>query len=283
MSIVATYTKPSGAVLDFSIDWSTYLGSDTISSSSWSVPGGITTVSNSNTTTAATIYLSGGTAGQTYKLTNTIVTAGGRTDSRDIVIIVESTRVGMTTLIEELRSMANVGTADYSVAGFGYWTDDQLQRELDKTQQAWRTQMLNALPTQVSGSVIYQDYRFPDWLGPWIEDPTGGTAVWRVMDGTGNTIGSANYSVNVQARRIIFNSNQLGSVTYLDCYEYDLNKAAASIWRWKAANVAGRVDWASDNHNIKASQARQAALEMARYYSGLAGVQTSYLVRTDEN
>jgi len=80
----ATFTKDPSAVLDYAIDWSAWLGSDTIATSTWSVPTGITRDSDTNTTTRATIWLSGGTAGQTYQLTNTITTAGGRTDQRTI-------------------------------------------------------------------------------------------------------------------------------------------------------------------------------------------------------
>ena len=84
---MSEYNKDPDAVLDYSVDWSTWLGSDTISSSTWPVvPSGITKDSDTNDTTGTTVWLSGGTAGQTYLLTNRIVTAGGRTDDRSITI-----------------------------------------------------------------------------------------------------------------------------------------------------------------------------------------------------
>lgn len=83
-----TFFKDPNAVLDYTIDWSTWLGSDTISSSDWVVDSGITENSASNTTTAATIWLSGGTAGTAYAVTNRIVTAGGRTEDRTLTIVV---------------------------------------------------------------------------------------------------------------------------------------------------------------------------------------------------
>jgi len=80
------FEKDPQAVLDYAIDWSDWLGSDTISTSAWTVPAGITKDSDSNTTTTTTIWLSGGTADTDYELINHIVTAGGREDDRTITI-----------------------------------------------------------------------------------------------------------------------------------------------------------------------------------------------------
>jgi hypothetical protein len=69
---------------DYERDWSDWLalsGDDTIASVSWVVDDGlvVVTAKNSNTTTAATVWLSGGTAGRNYNVTCRITTAGGRT------------------------------------------------------------------------------------------------------------------------------------------------------------------------------------------------------------
>lgn len=79
-------TKDPDAVLDYVIDWETYLDGDTIATSEWEVDDGITKDSDTNDTTTATIWLSGGTAGEDYEVTNRITTAGGRTDDRTIKI-----------------------------------------------------------------------------------------------------------------------------------------------------------------------------------------------------
>jgi hypothetical protein len=80
------FTKDPSATLDYSIDWSKWLADDTILTSEWTVPTGLTQMAASNTTTKATVWLSGGTAGQIYTVTNRISTAGGRTDERSIII-----------------------------------------------------------------------------------------------------------------------------------------------------------------------------------------------------
>ena len=74
-----TFKKPAGDTLDYVANWATWLDTDTIATSGWSGDTGITVGSSSNTTTTATVNLSGGTEGRTYKVTNTITTAGGRT------------------------------------------------------------------------------------------------------------------------------------------------------------------------------------------------------------
>ena len=80
------FFKDPDAVLDYQVDWSDWLDSDTILSSDWTVPTGITEDSDTNTTTTATIWLSSGTVGTEYSLVNRIVTAGGRKDDRTIII-----------------------------------------------------------------------------------------------------------------------------------------------------------------------------------------------------
>lgn len=84
-----TFLKDPNAILDYQINWATWLGTDTISSSSWTAPTGITKVSDTSTTTTTTIWLSGGTAGASYEVVNRIVTAGGRTEDRSITIRIE--------------------------------------------------------------------------------------------------------------------------------------------------------------------------------------------------
>jgi len=74
-------TKDPNEVVDYDRDWSDQMTdlSDTIVTSTWTVPSVITKDSSSNTTTRTKVWLSGGTSGETYTLLNRITTAGGRT------------------------------------------------------------------------------------------------------------------------------------------------------------------------------------------------------------
>lgn len=59
---------------DYKARWGRYLGVDTIASSSWIIPDGITKFNESFDAQSATVWLSGGTLGADYLLVNQIVT-----------------------------------------------------------------------------------------------------------------------------------------------------------------------------------------------------------------
>lgn len=66
-------------VLDYSLDWSARLGADdTIVTSVWLVPAGLTKTSESKTTSKVTVWISGGTKDTEYIIKNTITTSLGR-------------------------------------------------------------------------------------------------------------------------------------------------------------------------------------------------------------
>ena len=79
--------KDPDATLDWVWDWNEWLDEgETISSSEFFTTVGLVVDSNSFTTKTATVWLSGGTAGQVYKVTNRITTSSGRTDDRSVTI-----------------------------------------------------------------------------------------------------------------------------------------------------------------------------------------------------
>jgi hypothetical protein len=84
-----TFAKDPNAVLDYSIDWTRWLAGDQVATSEWLVPTGLTKVADSKASALATVWLSGGTAGQSYTVTNRVTTTGGRTEDRSFTIRVE--------------------------------------------------------------------------------------------------------------------------------------------------------------------------------------------------
>ncbi len=83
------FSKTAAEDKDYTVDWSQDLGTDTIATSTWSVePTGlsISAPAPSNTTTAATVWTSGGSPGANYLVTNTITTTGGRELEQRLVI-----------------------------------------------------------------------------------------------------------------------------------------------------------------------------------------------------
>lgn len=83
-----TTYKDSASVLLYTIDWSRVLGTDTISTVTWALSG-VTSVSQSNTTTTATIRLSG--SGGSAKCT--IATTGGDTHVKTLNFLEEGQSV----------------------------------------------------------------------------------------------------------------------------------------------------------------------------------------------
>ena len=84
-----TFRKDPDAELDYTIDWSVWLDGDQIISSEWIVPAGLIRGSSSHTTTSCTVWLSGGSVGQSYIVTDRITTAAGRIEDRSFTVRVE--------------------------------------------------------------------------------------------------------------------------------------------------------------------------------------------------
>jgi hypothetical protein len=90
MSALVWPTKDPDEVLDYKLDWTARLDGDTIQTSTWTVPVGITRNSDSKTNTTTTIWLQGGTLGQTYEFVNRITTAGLRTMDQSVKLKIKA-------------------------------------------------------------------------------------------------------------------------------------------------------------------------------------------------
>ncbi len=90
--------KHALATLDYSFDWTKWLGSDTIATASFTltpVPGAagdsdptISPASPSFAAGIATVWVSGGVADSAYYLGCTITTVGGRTETVDPILTI---------------------------------------------------------------------------------------------------------------------------------------------------------------------------------------------------
>lgn len=177
-------------------------------------------------------------------------------------------RTGMSNLLTELRGMTEAGTADYSVGTTSYWSDDQLQDVLDINRTDLVFETLIIYPTQAAGSLTYKDYRSEYGF---FEATTGGTSILYIQDGLGNTIGSSNYTPDYRRGQFQFTADQYGSVYYLTARSYDLNAAAADIWRRKAAHYAPTAfNFSTDNHSVSRSQVYEHCIQMAERFDNLS-------------
>ena len=77
-------------ILDYGGLWQPFLAGDTIASSTWTVPEGLTKQSEGHDADSTLIWLADGTDGVTYTLLNRIVTTGGRRRRWAITITVKA-------------------------------------------------------------------------------------------------------------------------------------------------------------------------------------------------
>ena len=186
-------------------------------------------------------------------------------------------RSGMSTLIATLRGMTNAGTADYTIAGVSWWSDDQLQEALDRNRVALTRMELASNPQyDGAGDYVYKEYH----LG-W-ENIESGTTVFDLQDSIGSSVGTAEYSVDYARGIVTFVSDRGGSPYYVTGRSYDLNGAAADVWRQKAAQAAGAITWSTDNMKIDKGKLRENSLAMADYYGKYARVTQINILRGDE-
>lgn len=83
-----TIEKDPDALLDYSFDLAPYLKplNDTIESAIFIIDDALVEESTSVAATTAVVWLSGGTPGETHRVTCRFVTAGGRRDDRSIFL-----------------------------------------------------------------------------------------------------------------------------------------------------------------------------------------------------
>ena len=99
------FRKDPDAMEDFTLFWSPQLEGQTIASSVWIVPAGITEGANTKDATSTTIRLSGGTEASDYVLTNRITTPAGRSYDETVTIRVRSTSAVTFPIGSEIISM----------------------------------------------------------------------------------------------------------------------------------------------------------------------------------
>jgi len=190
-----------------------------------------------------------------------------------------STRAGMTDLIQKVRDMSVAGTGDYTLGTVSYWTDDQLQTILDRNRlTVVREELVDIAKYSTSGVLEYKE--FYSQYGNY-EQTTGGTAVFVIDDGTGNAIGTSEWTMDYANGVVTFASDQAGSVRYLNGYSYDIYTAAADVWRMKSGHHAGAVNFKTDNMSVNRGDLIKNDLQMANYYAGRGRVKKIQFDRDD--
>lgn len=88
--MITPFIQDPDAVLDYPFDWSTYLAGDTIQSSTFVADDNDIVIESDAIldTEHTVVWLSGGTKGKRYAITNHVLTTGGREDDWTIYVLV---------------------------------------------------------------------------------------------------------------------------------------------------------------------------------------------------
>lgn len=179
-------------------------------------------------------------------------------------------RTGLVTLRDELRLMCEAGSADYSVGSISYWSENALDTMLDRHRTDILRERLVPIEKYVGGGTIeYHDYYSA--FGPF-EETTGGTAIFYIQDSIGNTQGSSGYTIDYQRGLVSFTADTLGSVMLLTGRTYDMNGAAADLWRAKASHYAMSFSFSADGANLQRAQLHDHCVERAKFYEQRIGM-----------
>jgi hypothetical protein len=185
----------------------------------------------------------------------------------------------MLDLIDTVRGMADVGPADFKIGAVSYWSDAQIQKALDKHRIDIYQEELEQWPVLgTAGAYEYYEYRASR---PYLES---GTAYFNVQDLSGGSAPA--YTADYDLGIITFTADTSGSAYMLTARSYDINAAAADIWRGKAANAAKYFDFSTDNHKISKSQLYRQFMDMAQYYASQSDTQSfsvTQINRSDVN
>ena len=262
------------------------------------LPTGVTVSSATGTTTT---YPTGGTAtvsvgviaanvvpvvvtsptvaGVYYVDVTATLSSGDKSVARLIVSVSwSSVRAGMTDLVQQLRGLSDVSVNDFTIAGVAYWSDRHLQDFLDKYRQDFYEEDLTAIQQTRNGTAYTLEYQ--SQFGN-LESIASGTSVFKIDDAAGSILPGTMWTADYMRGHVTFNANTLGSSVILTGRSYDLNAAAADVWRVKAANAAKMYSFSTDGQSFQRNQFMQNCIQMAQYYEGMAAPTNISLYRSD--
>jgi len=191
-------------------------------------------------------------------------------------------RSTMLELIADLRAMTHTGPNDYKIAGVPHWSDAQLQKILDRHRQDLDFFLMTPFPKRLVNDLQWFEYRIIGWEN--FEQTDGGSAIFLVEDSTGADAGTLLWTADYNLGIVTFASDTNGKDYYVTARSYDLNGAAAEVWRRKSGHYAAAsdsFDFSTDNMSVKRSQKLQQAREMYKYFAEMARPRITTLYRSE--
>lgn len=183
------------------------------------------------------------------------------------------TRQSAVYIIDEVRRLSGVGTAEFSVGTVSYFTDAQIERILDSRRIRLHRHEIVFEPELSSGggTVIYKHAR----IGfPWVEDVSEGgtTDQFKITDTNGSIIGTTNYTLSPEDGFVTFSADQHGSIRYVTGWVHNPYKAAYEVLLSWSFQLARQPDWATDNMRVWRSQKVVQIREQMKQLKEMAGL-----------
>jgi hypothetical protein len=289
---MATYSKSSvflgtAEIYSFVIDYSQDLLSGVTVSSGTAVHvppyGSAGTPTSSFSTNAGTVTIGPVTQVGVNYLDVLATLSDGEKSSVRIAFSVNyptvTARDGMTDLVAELRAYTATGINDYSIADVPFWSDAQLQDVLDHHKLEIKQQPLDFESEWAgtgAGSIVMKE----SYVGRGNLEQ--GTTNFIIYEAGGSALPGTMYSVDYTRGEITFVNDQAGSARFITAYSYDLNAAAADVWRRKMSYYATAYDISTDGNSMKRSQLIQQCKLMADYYASQQEIQSAFIGRSDD-
>ncbi len=184
-------------------------------------------------------------------------------------------RPGMTSIIQELRSLTDASEDDTTVNNVSYWSDEQIQGILDLHRRDALDVALVSHPLMEDGERVTKRYYIPDRVGVWIDnDPS----VFTVVDAIG--VVASGYSADLTGRQINFDSSTGDTAYYLRCRTFDMNAAASEVWSKKASHRASLIAWKAGGQTLAEDQEYLHCIERAKHFNQQRGFATVRMTRT---
>ena len=171
-------------------------------------------------------------------------------------------RGGMYDLIWRVRQMTDTA----GTAGTAVWTDDEMQSVMDDHKYRVAREQLAREKTLLT-STTYEHKIFHSRY----QDYEQGTAYFKIEDSAGSArTWTTDYTADFQRGKVTTVADQGGTSLYLTGWSYDLNGAAADLWRMRAGQVSSYYSVRMDGHDLSRSQWFDHCEKMARMYDSRA-------------
>jgi hypothetical protein len=215
------------------------------------IPGTVSVSSDTITTPEVTAL----TAGHLYEIHVQFTTGTQDLDHYFEIQALDMARAGMSHLVVSLRRM--VDDIDRSV-----WVDQEVLDTLDLYKVRVQREPLEMEKTLTSGTT----YEYKKYYSRHRNFEAGGTAYFNVEDSAGLHRAAGTYTADYLRGMVTMATDQVGTQLFLTGWSYDLDGAAAQLWREKAGKHASHYNVRADGHILSRSQWFKHCLQMAQVH-----------------